>query len=57
MTNNQVFRPGGDLLQVQRSNVEAAWSLPVVRFLLSGFMDIYYAPQRRRVAQVVGGDK
>ncbi len=50
MTNNQVFRPGDDLLQVQRSNVEAAWPLPVVRFLLSGFMDVYYAPKRRRVA-------
>ena len=52
MTNNQVFRPGGDLLQVQRSNIEAAWPLPVVRFLLSGFMDAYYAAKRRRVARV-----
>ena len=55
MTNNQVFRPGGDLLQVQRSNIEADWPLPVVRFLLSGFMDVYYAPKRRRVAHVTGG--
>jgi peptidoglycan/xylan/chitin deacetylase (PgdA/CDA1 family) len=55
MTNNDVFRPGDDLLHVQRSNVEAAWPLPVVRFLLSGVMDVYYAPQRRRVARVTGG--
>jgi peptidoglycan/xylan/chitin deacetylase (PgdA/CDA1 family) len=53
MTNNQVFRPGDDLLQVQRSNIEAAWPLPVVRFLLSGFMDAYYAPKRRRLTRVL----
>ncbi len=54
MTNNLVFRPGDDLLHVQRSNIEAAWPLPVVRFLLSGFMDAYYAPKRRRVARLIG---
>jgi peptidoglycan/xylan/chitin deacetylase (PgdA/CDA1 family) len=55
MTNYQVFRPGDDLLHVQRSTIEAAWPPAVVRFLLSGVMDAYYAPKRRRVAQVTGG--
>ena len=54
MTNNKVFRPGDDLLRVQRSNIEAGWPLPVVRFLLSGFMDLYYAPKRRRLARALG---
>jgi len=57
MTNNQVFRPGNDLLQVQRSNVEAAWPLPVVRFLLSGFMDLYYRPKRLRIARALAAAK
>jgi hypothetical protein len=53
MTDNQVFRPGDDLLRVQRSNVEAAWPMPVVRFLLSGFMDVSYRPKRHRIARAL----
>jgi hypothetical protein len=35
------------------ANVEASWPMPLVRFLLSGVMDVYYAPKRRRVARAL----
>lgn len=49
MTNNAPLRPGDDPLHIQRTNVEAAWSIDVLRFQLSGVMDLAYAPKRRRV--------
>lgn len=36
-------------LQIQRTNVEAAWPLPIVTFQLSGMLDLLYTPKRRRV--------
>lgn len=49
MTNNQLVRPGTDRLQLQRTNVEAFDSDDVVRFQLSGIMDVMYMPKRKRV--------
>lgn len=49
MTNNAVIRPGTDLLQLQRTNVEADYPPSLMRFQLSGFMDLLYTPKRRRV--------
>ena len=49
MTNNALFRPGGDLLQIQRTNVEAHYPLPVARFQITGFLDLLYLPKRKRV--------
>jgi peptidoglycan/xylan/chitin deacetylase (PgdA/CDA1 family) len=49
MTNHAVYRPGADTLQVQRTNLEADYPLSVVRFHLSGFMDVMYTAKRRRV--------
>jgi peptidoglycan/xylan/chitin deacetylase (PgdA/CDA1 family) len=49
MTNNAIFRPGDDLLQVQRTNVETVYSPALTELHLSGFYDAYYAPKRRRV--------
>jgi peptidoglycan/xylan/chitin deacetylase (PgdA/CDA1 family) len=49
MTNNAVARAGTDPMQLQRTNIEAAWDLDVVHFQLSGVMDALYAPKRRRV--------
>jgi len=49
MTNNAIFRPGDDLLQIQRTNIEADFPLEVMRFGLSGFLDLTYTPKRRRV--------
>ena len=49
MTNNAPIRPGCDLLQLQRTNVEAHFAPSFVRFCLSGFYDLFYLPKRRRV--------
>jgi peptidoglycan/xylan/chitin deacetylase (PgdA/CDA1 family) len=49
MTNNQVIRPGHDPLQLQRTNIEARDPATVVRFQLSGAMDLLYSPKRWRV--------
>ena len=49
MTNNAVIRPGDDPLQLQRTNIEAENPLELVRFQLSGLMDVYYTGKRRRV--------
>lgn len=49
MTNNAVVRPKANPLQIQRTNIEAENPLPLVRFQLSGFLDLIYLPKRRRV--------
>jgi peptidoglycan/xylan/chitin deacetylase (PgdA/CDA1 family) len=49
MTNNALFRPGGDLLQIQRTNVEAYFPPHVARFQMTGFLDLLYLPKRKRV--------
>lgn len=40
-----------DPLQLQRTNVETWWSLDLVRFQLSGAMDLLHMPKRRRVVR------
>ncbi|MGI8812239.1 MAG: polysaccharide deacetylase family protein [Pyrinomonadaceae bacterium] len=49
MTNTAVVRAGTNPLQLQRSNVEAENPLSLVKFQLSGLMDLLYTPKRRRV--------
>ncbi len=49
MTNSDVITPGTNAYQLQRSNVEADYPLWLVRFQLSGLMDIFYYFKRRRV--------
>jgi peptidoglycan/xylan/chitin deacetylase (PgdA/CDA1 family) len=49
MTNTANIRPDNDPLQLQRTNIEAENPLSLVRFQLSGFMDLAYLPKRRRV--------
>lgn len=49
MTNNAVVRPGTNPMQIQRTNIEAENPMPLVRFQLSGFLDLLYLPKRRRV--------
>ena len=49
MTNNEPIRPGCDLLQLQRTNIEARDPEQVVRFQLSGIMDLLYRAKRNRV--------
>jgi peptidoglycan/xylan/chitin deacetylase (PgdA/CDA1 family) len=49
MTNNALIRPGCDLLQLQRTNVEASYPMDLFKFQLSGLLDLLYLPKRRRV--------
>lgn len=49
MTNNHPIRPGCDLLQLQRTNIESHDPPAVVAFQLSGAMDVLYWGKRRRV--------
>lgn len=49
MTNNAAMRPGCDLLQLQRTNVEASFPDALVELALSGFYDLLYRGKRARV--------
>lgn len=49
MTNNFVNRPNTHPLQLQRTNIESENPLWLVKFQLSGLMDLLYLPKRRRV--------
>jgi peptidoglycan/xylan/chitin deacetylase (PgdA/CDA1 family) len=49
MTNLFPVLPRSSPLWIQRTNIEANWTLDQVRFYLSGIMDLSYAPKRRRV--------
>ena len=49
MTNLCPITAGTSPLQLQRTNIEASWPMPQVRFYMSGVMDVAYAPKRRRV--------
>lgn len=49
MTNNAPIRKGCDLLQLQRTNIEAWNNEAIVRFQLSGIMDLLYRAKRDRV--------
>ncbi len=49
MTNNFVIGAHANPLQLQRTNIEAENPLSLVRFQLSGLMDVFYTAKRRRV--------
>lgn len=49
MTNNFPVIRATHPLQIQRTNIEASWPLELVRFQLSGFLDLMYTGKRRRV--------
>lgn len=49
MTNPCPITAGTSPLQLQRTNIEADWPMPQVRFYLSGVMDVAYTRKRRRV--------
>ena len=52
MTNSAPVRPGTDLLHLQRTNIEARDPDWLVRFQLSGLLDVLYTAKRRRVDRV-----
>lgn len=49
MTNNQPIFHSTNRFQLQRTNIEAEWPLSLVKFYLSGIMDIIYKGKRNRV--------
>ncbi len=55
MTNCAVVRPNTSCYQLQRTNIEAGWSLEVVDFQLSGLLDLVYWPKRTRVNRLTRG--
>lgn len=55
MTNSAPILPNENLLQLQRSNIEAAMPGSMVRFSLSGLMDLRYRGKRNRVNQLTAG--
>ncbi len=57
MTNSAVIRPRADLFQLQRTNVEASDPSFLVRFQLSGLLDVMYAPKRRRVNRLTSAEE
>jgi peptidoglycan/xylan/chitin deacetylase (PgdA/CDA1 family) len=48
-TNTCVARPGTSRLNIDRAHVEASFAPSLVRLNLSGMMDLYYQPKRRRL--------
>ncbi len=48
-TNTAVTRAGASRLKIDRTHVEASFSSSLVRLHLSGMMDLYYHPKRRRL--------
>jgi peptidoglycan/xylan/chitin deacetylase (PgdA/CDA1 family) len=48
-TNTRATRPGGSRLRIDRTHVEAGFSPALTRLQVSGLMDLYYRPKRRRV--------
>jgi peptidoglycan/xylan/chitin deacetylase (PgdA/CDA1 family) len=51
-THSHPIRPGTNLLQIQRTNIEAWDTLALVRFQLCGFMDLFSSARRRRVERL-----
>ncbi len=49
MKKNSVVRPGADLLQLQRTNVEADFPPALMRLSLPGSFDAMYTLKRHRV--------
>lgn len=52
MTIHQIIRPGSDPLQLHRTNIEAHNPNKIVRYRLSGALDLLYWRRRRRVNRI-----
>jgi peptidoglycan/xylan/chitin deacetylase (PgdA/CDA1 family) len=48
-TNTSIARPGTSRLNIDRTHIEASFAPSLVRLHLSGMMDLYYRPKRRRL--------
>ena len=49
MTNCMPIKINTNPYQLQRNNVETSFSINLVKFILSGIMDLLYIPKRKRV--------
>jgi len=49
MTNCMPIKTDTNPHQLQRNNVETSWSINLVKFAVSGVMDLLYFPKRKRV--------
>lgn len=56
MTNSAPVRPNTSPHHLQRTNIEAAWPLDLVRLQLSGLVDLRYWPKRTRVNRLTARD-
>ena len=54
LTNSSIIRPHTDLLLLDRTNIETSFSSELMRFQLSGFLDMVYTFKRRRVGLRLG---
>lgn len=49
LTNNKLVYPNENKYCLQRTNIEARWHLSLVKFQLSGIMDVLYENKRNKV--------
>lgn len=52
MGNSDVIVVGNDPYQLSRSNIESTFPMSLVRFQLSGLVDLYFTPRRKRVIRI-----
>lgn len=52
MTNSHPLTREDDKFQIERTNIEAEWKMPLVRFQISGIMDKRFEKKRKRVEQI-----
>ncbi len=52
MTNSFPIRPDTDVFQLDRSNIEASWSIALVKFQIAGFIDFKLKNKRQRVHEL-----
>lgn len=53
-TNTFPIQRDNDALKLERTNIEADNSIPLLVFQLSGLMDLFYYPKRKRLRSVFG---
>jgi peptidoglycan/xylan/chitin deacetylase (PgdA/CDA1 family) len=53
MNDSAPIVTGTDPFRIQRTNIEASWSLDTLRFQLSGLMDVISGPKRKRVRRLI----
>lgn len=53
LTNNSITRPCTDLHLLNRTNIESNFSMYLIRFQISGFLDLFYTFKRKRVSSLV----